>query len=280
MKITNPDKIWFPKPIITKQQIIHYYDQISPFFLKYVKNHLIVMHRFPNGIDHESFYQKQIPDYFPASVKRKTIMLKKKEKQTLVLVSSKKSLQYLVNQGTIIFHSWLSKATQPNKPDKIIFDFDPTNKDMKSLRFAVFAMKKLLQKYQLESFVMTTGSHGFHVVVPIKPKHNFEATHVFAKKIAQELVDLHPTMLTINPIIKKRKGKIFIDYLRNSYGQTSVAAYSVRAHPKAPVATPITWSALNRTVPQQFTIFNIFTKLKKSGDAWKDFEKKRNNLHL
>lgn len=278
MKLSHPDKIWFPKSKITKEDIVDYYQKIAPHFLKYCKNHLIVLLRYPNGITQDFFYQKQIPDYFPAFIKRKTIVLKKGEEQTLTIIANQKSLLYLVNQGTLIFHSWLSNTKNVHNPDKIVFDFDPSMNDLKKLRFAVTEMKKIVERHGLVPFLMTTGSRGYHIVIPIKPQHSFDIVHEFVKKVAQELANAYPKLMTINPILKERKGRIFIDYLRNSYGQTSVAPYSVRAIEKAPIATPIRWQELSRTKPQQFTIKNIFKRLTSKGDAWKDFEKSRKTL--
>ncbi len=280
MKLTHPDKIWFPKSKITKQDIAQYYDKVAPYFLKYVKNHLIVLLRFPNGITNESFYQKQIPDYFPAYIKRKTIDLKKGDKQTLVIISNQKSLVYLVNQATLTFHSWLSNTKKINLPDKIVFDFDPATNDLKKLRFALTEMKKIIEGYKLTAYLMTTGSKGYHVVIPIKPNYSFEKVHEFSKQLAQELANKYSDKITINPRLDARKNKIFIDYLRNSYGATSVAPYSVRAIEKAPIATPITWEELNKTVPQKYTIKNIFKRLSTKGDIWRDFEKNRKSLKL
>jgi bifunctional non-homologous end joining protein LigD len=280
MKLTHPDKIWFPKSKITKQDIAQYYNKVAPYFLKYVKNHLIVLHRFPNGITSESFYQKQIPDYFPAYIKRKTIDLKKGDKQTLVIISNQKSLLYLVNQATLTFHSWITNTKNIHNPDKIVFDFDPATKDLKKLRFALTEMKKIIECHKLIPFLMTTGSKGYHIVIPIKPEHSFEIVHEFAKKLAQDLANKHSDKITINPRLDARKNKIFIDYLRNSYGATSVAPYSVRGIEKAPIATPITWQELDKTGPQKYSIKNIFNRLSAKGDIWIDFEKNRKSLKI
>ncbi|MBI2344538.1 DNA ligase [Candidatus Dependentiae bacterium] len=278
MKLSHKNKIWFPQTKITKENITLYYQKIAPYFLKYCKNHLMVLLRYPNGIDQDFFYQKQIPQYFPAYIKRKTINLKKGEKQTLVVIANQKSLLYLVNQATITFHSWLSNTKNVNNPDKIVFDFDPSTNDLKQLRFAVTEMKKIIENYNLVPFLMTTGSKGYHIVIPIKPEYNFDIIHKFTKKLALELVNKYPKIITKNLKIKERNDKIFIDYLRNSYGQTSVAAYSVRAIEKAPIATPIEWKELNKIKPQQITINTVFKRLKIKGDVWKDFEKNRKKI--
>lgn len=280
MKLSHADKIWFPISKITKEDIALYYQSIAPYFLKYCKNHLIVLMRFPDGIDQEFFYQKQIPDYFPNYIKRKTIDLKTGEQQTLTLIANKKSLLYLVNQATITFHSWLSNTKNVYNPDKIVFDFDPSSDDLKSLRFAVLEMKKIIEDCKLVPFLMTTGSKGYHIVIPIKATHDFDTIHNFSKNLAIKLANQYPKLMTTNPLLTERTGKIFIDYLRNSYGQTSVAPYSVRAIEKAPIATPIEWSELNKVKPQQFTIKNIFKRLEAKGDIWKNLEKYRKTVSI
>lgn len=267
-----------PKSNITKQDIINYYNNVYKYFLKHVQNNLIVLQRFPDGIDHDSFYQKQVSDYFPSFIQHKTITLKTGEPQTLVIIDGKNSLQYLVNQATIVFHSWLSNTKNINKPDKIVFDLDPSNKDLADLRFGARELKKKLIRYNLTPFIMTTGSRGYHVVVPIIPEHNFEIIHNFARQIVQQLADKYPERFTTAISKSKRTGKVFLDYLRNSYGQTSVAPYSVRAVEGAPIATPIEWSELSKTTPQKYTIKNILKRLSKKGDAWKDFAKQAKHL--
>lgn len=285
MIFSHVDKIWFAKSKITKQDIIDYYDKISSYFLPLVKNHPIVLQRFPNGIDQDSFYQKNLSQYFPDTIDRTTVNLKKGGKQTLVMINNKESLLYLVNQATLVFHAWLSGAKNIDKPDRIVFDLDPahavvTKLDIKYLRLGAKKLKLLLEQYHLTPLVMTTGSRGFHVVVPIVPQHNFEKVHEFAKMISAQLVAQDPHHFTNKATKSGRRGKIFVDYLRNSYGQTSVACYSVRAYPKAPVATPIDWSELAATTPQKYTISNIFKRLAKKNTAWNDFADHAKKLKL
>ncbi|HSW75434.1 MAG TPA: non-homologous end-joining DNA ligase [Candidatus Saccharimonadales bacterium] len=280
MNFTNVTKIWFPKSKISKQNIIDYYDKISNYFIAQAQNHLMVLQRFPDGIKQVSFYQKNISDYFPDFIDRKTILLKLGQRQTLVVINNAQSLLYLVNQGTIVFHSWLSTTQNQNKPDKIIFDLDPSTSDLKPLRIGAKLLKKMLEDRGLVPFLMTTGSHGYHITVPIKPEHSFAKIRTFAKQMAQDLVNTHPDLFTITLTKSKRGKKVFVDYLRNSFGATAVAPYSVRAIEKAPVATPIHWDELSKTTPQKYNIKNIFKRLATKGDAWKDFHKKRKHLEL
>lgn len=270
--LSNLDKILFPKSGITKGQVIAYYQKIAPFFLTHAKNHLIVMHRFPDGI-HQGFYQKQIPDYFPAWIKRKKIVLRTQEEQTLVVLDSSAALVYLANQAVLVFHSWLSSQSSITKPDKMVFDIDPADHTLTEIRFAVKKLKAVLEEHKLKPFVMTTGSRSYHVVVPLLPKHTYESVRSFAKHICRELADNYPERFTIDMSKSKRRGRIFLDYLRNSFGATSVACYSLRALEGAPIATPLAWTELSTTKPQQYTIKNIFKRLARKKDPWKDFAK-------
>lgn len=281
VEVSHPDKFLYPKSKITKQEVVDYYRNIAPYFLMHTVNRPIVMQRFPEGISSKvAFFQKQIPDYFPAWIARKTVDLHKGEKQTLVVVDSADALAYLANQGVLVFHAWLSVSKAVNKPDKIVFDLDPSGTDSKKIKRAARLLKKILEQHKLVPFVMTTGSRGFHIVAPILPEHSFEKVHDFAKHIAQRLADEYTTDFTVEMSKAKRKGRVFIDYLRNSFGQTSVAPYSLRAKEGAPIATPITWKELATTAPQKYTMKNIFRRLSRKGDAWHDFEKHAMNLKL
>lgn len=279
MSFSNLDKILFPQSAITKGELIEYYAHIAPVMVPYVKDYLVVMHRFPNDIT-EGFYQKEIPEHFPAWIKRSTVLLKNGEKQTLVVIEKKEDLVYLANQAVVTFHVWTSSYKKPNYPNKIVFDFDPEVEDLKTLRFVIKKMKQKLEDLDLVPFIMTTGSRAYHIVVPIKPTHPFDMVHDFAKKIANEMADAYPDLLTTHPVKVKRQGRIFVDYMRNGFGQTSVAPYSVRALEGAPVATPISWAELGTTKPRKYTIKNILRRLARITDPWKDFKKMAKKLKL
>lgn len=280
LTLSHLDKILFPESQITKQDLITYYTKISPLFLPHVKDRLIVMQRFPRDI-HEGFFQKEVPDYFPSLIKRATIPLKKGSVQTLLLINTESDLIYLANQSVITMHPWLSNYQNPYYPTKLVFDLDPSpESDIKQVRFAVREVKKMLEKYGLVTYLMTTGSRGYHVVAPIKPTHDFDTVHAFAKNIANTLAQQHPDDCTVTMSKSGRDGKVFIDYLRNAYGQTSVAPYCVRAQEGAPIATPLDWSELATTLPQKYRIKNIFKRLARKQDPWKNFEKNAQELRL
>lgn len=281
IELSNLDKVLFPQSGITKGQIVAYYQKVAPFFLAQAGAHLMVMQRFPDGINSQGFYQKQISDYFPAWVKRKKIMLKTNEAQSLVVLDSKAALVYLANQAVLVFHSWLSSQNNIHKPDKIVFDVDPSKKNsLSQIRFAVRKLKKILENHGLKPFVMTTGSRSYHIVTPIVPDCSFKQVNAFAKQICKELVSNYPDRFTVEMSKSKRNGRIFLDYLRNSFGQTSVACYSLRALEGAPVATPLDWDEFAKTKPQQYTIKNIFKRLARKKDPWQDFSAHAAKLNI
>lgn len=282
IELSNEDKILFPQSGITKGDLIDYYKKIAPYLIPYITNHPLTMHRFPDGIDKEGFYQKEIGSYFPSWIKRKSIKRRSNEKiVTYVICNDAATLIYLANQGTIVLHAWLSTAHKLTYPDRMIFDLDPSVKHAwPQLKKTAQKIKKKLEKYGLVPFVMTTGSKGLHVTTPLKQVDSFAKVRTFAKEIAQELVEEDPEHLTLEIRKEKRGTKIFIDTLRNQWAQLSVAPYSVRAKEGAPIATPLSWSELSnpKLNPQSYNIKNIFRRLSKKKDPWKDFYKKAKSL--
>jgi bifunctional non-homologous end joining protein LigD len=208
--------------------------------------------------------------------------LEKDGKQELVIIEKKDDLLYLANQGTLVFHSWLSQKQNVNKPDKLIFDLDPPkNSGFQIVKFAAYKLRDIFTKNKLNPFVMTTGSKGLHVIIPIKPKHDFDKVREFAKKTAEELADKYPDKLTTEVRKEKRKARILLDYLRNAFGQTGVAPYSLRAIKNAPIATPLDWAELpSLNDPQKYNISNIFKRLGQKSDPWENIYKKAKDLKL
>ncbi len=271
VRITHPNKIVGKKPRVTKKDLVRYYVHIAPIMLTYLKDRPLTMQRFVEGIDSEGFYQKEASEYFPAYIKRVTV---KKEGGLVhhVMVNNAESLVYLANQLVICFHVWLSKKSSLYKPDRIIFDFDPATNNFTLVQAAALRLKKIIERLGLVPYVMTTGSRGLHVVIPIKPKAVFDDVRLFAHDIACYMVKQDPKTLTLEMRKEKRKGKIFIDYLRNGFAATGIAPYSARARPGFPVATPITWAevAQKGLRSDKWTIVTIRDRLNVKGDIWQD----------
>jgi bifunctional non-homologous end joining protein LigD len=275
IEITNEDRVLFPQSGITKGDLIKYYEKIAPTMLFYMKDRLISMQRFPNGIDQEGFYQKDASEYFPKWIKRVAVNKQDGGRVNYVVCNNAATLIYLANQACITNHIWLSRIDKLKIPDRMIFDLDPSDCSFTQIRNAALIVKKHLEDLDLCAFAMTTGSRGIHVVVPLKRKYSFDIVRQFAKNIAVMLVDKYPEKFTIEMHKQKRGKRIFIDFLRNAFGQTGVAPYSVRARENAPVATPLFWQEVSnpKLTPTKYTIKNIFKRLDEVGDPWEKIDK-------
>ncbi len=279
--MTNPDKVLFPKSGITKSDLADHYENVAPLMIPLIKNHPIAMQRFPNGIDQEGFYQKDMPSYFPSWIDRVEIKNKDGSHTTYVMCQNAKTLVYLAYQACITMHELLSRSDKLQYPDRMIFDLDPgPGVTFSLIKKTALLINALLSNNGMTAFTMTTGSRGMHVVVPLRRMYTFKYTHAYAQHIGQILVAAHPDLFTVSVSKKERKGKIFIDFIRNTFGHMAVAPYAVRPIENAPVATPLAWSEIKdpRLESQSYTIKNIGARIKKVGDVWPDFLKIKNRL--
>lgn len=269
VEIKNTDKVFFPDENFTKGDVIDYYYRAAPHILSHLKDRPLVMKRYPDGVDGESFFQKEVPDYFPDWVETVTVPLKKGGTQELVLCNDARTLVYLADQAVLSFHPWLSLASALDQPTHIIFDLDPDNGDIAPVRELASVVGEALRERDYEPRVMTSGSKGFHVWARVAGK-DFDQTRDEAQEIAAAIADQHPERYTTKASKDAREGKIYLDVARNAYGQTSVAPYSLRAKPKAPVAAPLTWEELAEAKPdpQSYTANTIFKRLSQKGDPW------------
>lgn len=278
VEITNPDKILLPKKI-TKGALIEYYDKIAEHMIPYMKNRALIMHRFPDGLEGESFYQKDASAYFPTWIK--TVLIPKEGGyNNSVVCQNHATLVYLANQACITPHLWLSRIDKLHFPDRLIFDFDPAGDDFSTVRFLALALKELLDTLGLIAFVMTSGSRGLHVIVPLSRTLEFKQVKAFATCCAEILVHAYPEKATLEIRKEKRGERVFIDTLRNHYGATSVAPFAIRAKRGAPIATPLHWYEIDDASlsPQKYTITNIFKRLKALDDPWKELLTLRQSL--
>jgi bifunctional non-homologous end joining protein LigD len=277
IEVSNADKVLFGKSKITKGELVEYYNYIAPTMLHYCNKHPISMKRYPNGINHEGFFQKEAGAYFPKWITRTAIHKETGGVVNTVVIDKTATIVYLANQACITPHIWLSRTPKINKPDRMIFDLDPSGKNFSfaDVQHAAQEIKKILDICDLPSFYMLTGSRGAHIVVPLKRVHTFDETRAFAHDVAALVAHTFPKKFTIEVSKKKRGKRIFIDWLRNSFGATAVAPYAIRAHEEAPVAIPVTWKTLQSSDmhSQKYNINNVKKQLNKAGDVWKDMEK-------
>jgi bifunctional non-homologous end joining protein LigD len=281
IEISNPNKIIFPKSKITKFDLVSYYSKISNHILPYLKNRPLVLERYPNGINQESFFQKNTPKYYPKWIETVSVGKLEDGITRYIVCQNKKTLIYLANLATITMHVWLSNIKDLKKPDRLIFDLDPSPEvNFKSVVEIAFRLKDILTNIGLRPYVMTTGSKGLHISMAIKQEMNFRQVQTFAYSCAYIIYTQIPDLITLEMSKAKRIGKIFIDTLRNQFGSLAVAPYSVRAKENASVATPIFWQELTNKnfSSKEYNISNIFQKLKSSEDPWSDFLSDKQSL--
>jgi len=273
IKLTNLDKVLFPDGL-TKGQVIDYYERIAPVMLPHIKDRPLNLERFPNGIEEKGFYHKETPEYFPSYIDLVEVETSESETQMQSMANNAASLVYLAQMAAVTLHHWMSRKQHLHEPDKIVFDLDPSTEDGWDVtKSGARDLRDMLTQMGLASFLMTTGSRGLHVAVPLKPEHDYEAITLFAKAVCRKLERSDPKFTT-QFRKEKRKGRVFLDHLRNRYAHTSVAPYTIRARPGAPVAAPLPWEELEdpQLSSQRFTILNIFERLERGGgDPWKGF---------
>jgi bifunctional non-homologous end joining protein LigD len=275
--ISKPDKVLYPDDGITKLDVARYYDAVADVMLPHVRGRPVNMERFPDGIGKFSFYEKKVPSHFPEWVSRVEVDTSDGP-QRQVMVADRRSLVYLAQQACLTPHTWLCTQKRLEEPDQLVFDLDPTVPDLAAVRRATRLVGELLDHLGLTSFVKTTGSRGYHVLVPLRPRLSFDDVRAFARAVAERLAEKEPTLLTVEQRKAKRGDRVFVDTFRNGYGQTAVPAYSLRARPGAPVSTPITWDELSRVKPAQHTITSVRRRLARRDDPWADVRRHAQGL--
>lgn len=271
IEISSPDKLLYKNPNIKKINVIKYYQAVAKRMLPYLDKRIISTVRCPNGIEEESFFKKHFENERDGFYMI-NILNKDKEKEDYYYITNASGLISEVQMNSIEFHIWGNKITNINKPDIMVFDLDPDEKlSLKKLRDGVRDLKSILDDLKLKSYLKTSGGKGYHIVVPIKDA-SWEEFRKIAKNIAELMEVKWPDKYTSNIRKGMRKGKIFIDWVRNTKGATSIAPYSLRARKNAPISFPIEWSDLDKVKPNQITIKNVRKYLKKP-NAWADFFK-------
>ncbi len=282
VEVSKPGKVLFPDDpgsnnAVTKLDLAEYYDAIADVMLPHLRGRPINMQRFPDGIGGMSFYEKKVPSHFPEWMT--TVQVHTEDgSQRQVVVDDRRSLVYLAQQACITPHTWLCTSKSLERPDQLVFDLDPSDDDLGKVRRATRLVGELLDGLGLTTYLKTTGSRGYHVLVPLRPALGFDEVRGFARRCAEVLVEKAPDLLTLEQRKAKRGDRVYVDIGRNAYGQTAVPAYSVRARPGAPVSTPITWDELSRLRPAQFTIASVRRRLARRDCPWADVRRHAQGL--
>lgn len=275
--ISRPEKVLFPDAGITKRELAGYYLAVAPAMLPYLADRPLTLERWPDGITKQRFYQKDASDYFPDWIRSETMA---KEGGTVrhVVADDAATLVYLANQAAITLHIWQSRADRPGHPDRMVFDLDPEEEDFDAVRAGARHLRAALEETGLPSWVMTTGSRGLHVVVPLDRRADYGQVFGFSRGVAELVVRRYPERFTTEFRKKDRDGRVFVDVLRNRYAQTAVAPWSVRGRPGAPVAMPISWEELEEEDmgPRRFDLRNAPDRV--AGDAWAGIRRRARSL--
>jgi bifunctional non-homologous end joining protein LigD len=277
--ITHPDKILFPGDEITKGELAAYYEAIAPLMLPHIRGRPITMERFPSGIGQPGFMQKDVSRGFPEWLQRVEVP-KKGGSVHHPLANDAKSLLWIANQNCVTPHVWTSRAPKLYQPDVCVFDLDPSVDDPNAVAQAAVWVRDLLEELDLPSWAKTSGSKGYHVVVPLDGKLGFDEVAGFAHAAGAVLTQRHPEALTQEFSKSERRGRIYVDSGRNGYSATFAAPYAVRARPGAPVSAPCTWREIERreVSPQGIKLRDMAGRIADVGDLWAGIAKRRRSL--
>ena len=280
VRLTHPDRILFPDVGVTKLDLAAYYESVADWILPYVVGRPLTLVRCPEGASGECFYQKNWKDNLPDEIKSVLVSAVKKNER-YVTIDGLEGLISLVQIGTLEMHPWGSRNDKLEHPDQMIFDLDPDpDVPWSTVRRGAEQIRDLLAELNLDAFVRTSGGKGVHVVVPLARRNSWDEVKEFSHDISYGLALHEPERYVAKMTKNLRKGKIFIDYLRNQRGATSVASYSTRSRPTASVALPIGWDELSRIHgPADFTVANVPNRLRRlKHDPWKSFFTTRQTL--
>jgi bifunctional non-homologous end joining protein LigD len=270
IRISSPDKVIFEDPEITKEDVVRYYAKVSERMMPYAGNRILSIVRCPRGISQSCFYKKH-PGPDNKGIVVVPLLNSSGEEEEYFYIENAAGLIFEAQMGTLEFHIWGSRADNLEKPDMMVFDLDPDEgMDLETIRRGVRDIKGVLEQLSLTSYLKTSGGKGYHVVVPFIPSVEWEAFHDFARRIAEIMEQQWPDRYTSNVRKNKRTGKIFIDWIRNGRGATSIAPYSIRARKGARVSMPITWEELDTVAPAGIDMTDALMRISGS-DPWKDF---------
>jgi bifunctional non-homologous end joining protein LigD len=280
VRVSSPEKVLWPTQGVTKRELVEYYEAVSDAVLRRMVDRPLTLVRCPSGAEGKCFFQKHANDSVPGVIPRVDIG-EGNGGDPYMYVDGLPSLIALVQLGVLEFHIWGSRRDRLDRPDRLVFDLDP-DEDLPFGRVAAaaFRMKELLETLGLESFPKATGGKGLHVVVPVTRRTDFDEAKEFAHGVARWMTADDPGGFTANMSKKKRKGRIFVDYLRNAWNATAIADYSTRARPGAPVAAPLRWEEVSERArhPPSHTIRDVPARLAEDPDPWEGFDDVRQSI--
>lgn len=273
VQFTHLDKVMFPEAGLTKADMLKYYLSIADTLLPHLKDRPVTLERLPDGIGEGKprFWQKNTPAYYPKWIPRIELPTGQGKPVQYALVNDVDTLAYLVNQGAVTFHTYLSRVQDLERPDYVVFDFDPGGNKFADIVRLARGLRDVLDGQRLESYPKTSGKSGLHVVVPWKRGGNFDEARAWAMEQAVRLVAEFPKLATIERLKEKREGRIYVDVIQNARGHHVVPPYVLRAIPQATVSTPLDWKEVTPKLdPAKFTMRELLERVNRRGDLMAD----------
>jgi bifunctional non-homologous end joining protein LigD len=270
VQVSSVGKPFFPDAGLTKGDLLAYYRDVAEVMLPHLRGRPLNLQRFPNGVHGKGFWQQGVADPLPGLVR--TVGGEPRGRAGTVdhvVCEDAATIVYLANLATVTFHAWTSTVDHLARPDLVIIDLDPDpGQGLDVVRAAARAVRAAGEEIGLTPFIQTSGSRGYHVVMPLRPGPDVEVVRRLADELALVVAARDPGRLSVEWRKVKREGRLLLDTARNGYAQTLVAPFSVRPRPEAPVATPIDWDELGRVEPRSYTLTNLRRRLARKPDPW------------
>lgn len=283
VKLTNLDKLFWPKLGITKRDLLQYYINIAPSLLPHLKDRAMVMKRYPNGAAGEFFFMKRAPSPRPSWIEICSIDHSSGNIIDFPMIQDLPSLMWVINLGCIDLNQWYARCDDVDRPDYLHFDLDPVPPaSFKKVTEAALFLKTALDSLKIPSYAKTTGSKGIHIYIPIRRGPTQKQVWTFAKEFSHAVASQARELLTaVYQVSKRPKGRILVDYNQNAWGRTLASVYSVRPRDVASVSTPVKWEELERGITMDdFRIDNVPARVRKLGDLWKPLVANRSRFRL
>lgn len=270
LKFTNLKKTFYPADGYTKRDVINFYAAVAPLLLPHLQARPLSLRRYPNGIESESFFQKQAAESFPSWLHTHSIKTDKDSATDFVICDDKASLLYLANLGCIDQNPWMSRVGSLEHPDFILIDLDPYHCGFDRIVEAAQLVKEKLDLIGLQGYPKTTGGDGMHIYIPVELRYSYAQTRSFAEILARWVTAERPDLFTTpRTVAARERGKVYFDWMQNAESKTISAPYVLRAYPGAPVATPLKWDEVRPGIkPIQFHIGNVLRRFERVGDLF------------
>jgi bifunctional non-homologous end joining protein LigD len=272
LKFTNLNKLFYPADGIAKRDVINYYNSVANLIIPHLRDRPLSLKRYPNGIDHDFFFQKDAEDKVPEWVRLEPVFSEHNQDNIhYIICNDRATLLYLANLACIDQNPWMSRIGTLDNPDFALIDLDPTEAcPYDKIVEAAQLVKKTLDALDLAGYPKTTGGDGMHIYIPLEPSYTYEQVRSFAELLSILVIREKPDLFTTpRTVSQRKKGKVYFDYLQISTGKTIAAPYVLRAYPGGPVSAPLDWAEVkNGLEPSQFTIRNAIDRFERVGDLF------------